>query len=627
MTLQTTIPLAEYVENGVTLVHPIPFQFVATTDIVCSRITDGAEVVLTPGADYVVTGGEGATGTVTKTGGGTPGTTFRIKRQTTRAQPTDYTPGDAFPAESHEQALDRLAAVNQEQDVAISDLENRTVRVPVGETAQTLPTKIDRAGKYQAYDADGNSIASSGTGNDSALRTDLAATPGSLLINWLLGVAGAVARTVQSKLRDRVHIKDFNSTAGTGGDDTVALAAFFNSAIASPGRIHELDAVTYTTTLPLPQVNQPNVWIEGKGAHIHDGGVPQISGTVLRYTGPAAAASRLLDVTAISGVGNQRLSNLRIRGIGLDCNTGLIGYGLSVHSIRDSEIEALVLNAATRGCDMGVVAALAEDKNVQRCKFRLSLRQSEVAAPCLYMDGDAVSNVSMNELWIDAVHKDQPAIIEANADNNIYRYCRIFKVVGGAATECISLFGGISAAQRSRGELFDYLTATLPLHAYGTDHYANASTGHYAALDTENGTPDPIVDIGATVHFEKNSTETEEQPWLSYVPTLASGSGAITTPGALTGSYRKIGKRVEFKVQIPIITNGSAATSLNIGLPVAAAGTVGNIVVGRETALTGKALTGFITTGGLVVSCVFYDGTYPGADGRSFNVAGFYEAA
>lgn len=178
MTLQTTIPLAEYVENGVTLVHPVPFQFGAASDVACSRIAAGVETMVTLGADYNVTGGGGATGSITKTSAGTPGTIFRIKRRTTRSQPTDYTPGDDFPAETHEAALDRLAAVNQEQDVNIADIESRAVRVPVGESAIVLPPALTRAGKFQAYDVLGEPIAASGTGNDPDLRADLAAPSG-----------------------------------------------------------------------------------------------------------------------------------------------------------------------------------------------------------------------------------------------------------------------------------------------------------------------------------------------------------------------------------------------------------------------------------------------------------------
>jgi hypothetical protein len=164
MTLGTTTPQIDYVENGVTLAHAVPFQFQDATDIVCSRISDGTESILTLGADFTVTGGAGGTGTVNKTSAGIDGTIFRIKRQTTRAQPTDYTAGDDFPAETHEAALDRLAAVNQEQDVAIGDLQSRAMVVPIGELAPQLPIREDRALRYFGFDGSGDPIMLEGTG-------------------------------------------------------------------------------------------------------------------------------------------------------------------------------------------------------------------------------------------------------------------------------------------------------------------------------------------------------------------------------------------------------------------------------------------------------------------------------
>lgn len=421
--------------------------------------------------------------------------------------------------------------------------------------------------------------------------------------------------------------ENFGAVGNGTTDDTAALTSFFNHAIANPGAPHFMPAKTYAVTAALPSINVSSVWIEGRGAHQHDGGSPQISGTVIKYTGAAALTAKLVEITSVSGLGNQRVANVKFRGIGLDCNNGLIGYGLSIRSIRDSDIEVLTLNAGTRGVDLGVVAALAEDKNIQRCRLRLYVRQSEVAVPCLYLDGDGVSDVSMNEFWVDAIHKDAPGIVCANSDNNDWRFCRVTQVLGGTATDSVQLLGGASSAVRCRAELFHHFSATLRMKAFGTEAYTVASTGHQLLIDADNGTPAPALGTGAVIHYISNNTAAPEDAWISYTPTLVSAAGAITTVGAVSGSYRKIGKRVEFKAQVAITTNGTGATSLSIGLPVNAAGTVGSMITGRETALTGKALTGFITTGGSTASVLFYDGTYPGADGRSFNVSGFYEVA
>jgi hypothetical protein len=122
MTLRSDTPQLDYIENGVTVFHAVPFQFQLATDILCSRIVAGVETPLVLGSDYNVTGGGGGGGTIIKTSGGVVGATFRVRRHTTRAQPADYTAHDDFPAEMNEAALDRIAAVNQEQDVDIANV-------------------------------------------------------------------------------------------------------------------------------------------------------------------------------------------------------------------------------------------------------------------------------------------------------------------------------------------------------------------------------------------------------------------------------------------------------------------------------------------------------------------------
>jgi hypothetical protein len=147
MTVGTTPPRAEYIEDGVTLVHAIPFQFFLPDEIVVTRldppdvaggpIADANEHILTLGTDYTVAGGAGDVGSITKTGTGTVGATLRIQRYTHRSQLMDYEPGDDFPAEMHEEALDRL-------EMQIQELEDRTltaedVRDLIGKTLVAGP--------------------------------------------------------------------------------------------------------------------------------------------------------------------------------------------------------------------------------------------------------------------------------------------------------------------------------------------------------------------------------------------------------------------------------------------------------------------------------------------------------
>mgnify|MGYP000196173228 FL=1 len=72
---------------------------------------------------------------------------------------------------------------------------------------------------------------------------------------------GAVATTVQAKLRESVSVKDFGAVGDNTTDDSTAIQAAINT-----GKIVCLQkGKTYKTTVPLTGTN---VWIDGQGAYI-----------------------------------------------------------------------------------------------------------------------------------------------------------------------------------------------------------------------------------------------------------------------------------------------------------------------------------------------------------------------
>jgi hypothetical protein len=175
MTVAALTSKIDYIENGVTLTFALPFRFLAGSISATRVLADGSVVALAIGVDFSTTGGSTDAGGSATLVSSVAGATLRFRRETARSQSTDYTTGDAFPAESHEAALDRSMLVDQEQDDKIADTALRAFKVRDGETAPTMGPLASFQGKVFGLNA-GNvlvPIAVSGVA-DPSLRADLA---------------------------------------------------------------------------------------------------------------------------------------------------------------------------------------------------------------------------------------------------------------------------------------------------------------------------------------------------------------------------------------------------------------------------------------------------------------------
>ncbi|WP_374651079.1 hypothetical protein [Rhizorhabdus sp.] len=152
VTVSTTTCEIEYIESaGAT--YPVPFRFLAATDLVVTRTVNGEIFTLTYGGDYTVDGADAELGgSITRITAASVGATLRIERRTALIQPTNYTDGDRFPAESHERGLDRVTLAAQDTNGKL----DRAVLVPRGETIGTLPRRGVRAAKVLGFDDQGN---------------------------------------------------------------------------------------------------------------------------------------------------------------------------------------------------------------------------------------------------------------------------------------------------------------------------------------------------------------------------------------------------------------------------------------------------------------------------------------
>lgn len=157
MTVGTTPSRVRYAGDGATVDFPVPFAFIAAGDlqVVERAAADGAETPLALGADYTVSGGGGAAGTVHAAAAPSASVEWVIRRTTARAQDVDYTANDPFPAETHERAIDRLTMIAQEQDEALA----RVPTLPVSAALAGLALPEPAAGRLLGWNAAGDGLA------------------------------------------------------------------------------------------------------------------------------------------------------------------------------------------------------------------------------------------------------------------------------------------------------------------------------------------------------------------------------------------------------------------------------------------------------------------------------------
>lgn len=146
MTVSTTSSKVSYAGNGSTTAFAVGFYFLASADLkVTLRAADGTETVKTLSTDYTVSGaGNPSGGTVTMLTAPASGQTLVVSRNAPLTQIVDYQPNDPFPANTHEQALDKLTMITQQ----IQEQVDRSVKTSISDTItpdQLLTTIITSA--------------------------------------------------------------------------------------------------------------------------------------------------------------------------------------------------------------------------------------------------------------------------------------------------------------------------------------------------------------------------------------------------------------------------------------------------------------------------------------------------
>ena len=156
MTISSTTVKVSYFGNGSTTVFAYTFKILDDDEIqVIIRSSTGTETVKTKTTHYTVSGvGSSGGGNITFLTAPTATQTVVLRRLTTQTQETDYIANDPFPADSHEDALDRITMVAQE----IQEELGRAIKLSKTNTMTSTEFTVDdtdRANKILAFDTNG----------------------------------------------------------------------------------------------------------------------------------------------------------------------------------------------------------------------------------------------------------------------------------------------------------------------------------------------------------------------------------------------------------------------------------------------------------------------------------------
>lgn len=158
MTVSSTTTKDSYSGNGSTTVFAYTFKIFDEDDITVILRDDatGSETTQTLTTNYTLSGvGNTGGGNVTFVTAPATGKTVVLLRSTARTQATDYTPNDPFPAESHEEALDKLTFIAQELEEELG----RAIKVSKTNTITSTEFTVGattRANKIFAFDSNGD---------------------------------------------------------------------------------------------------------------------------------------------------------------------------------------------------------------------------------------------------------------------------------------------------------------------------------------------------------------------------------------------------------------------------------------------------------------------------------------
>lgn len=212
MTVSSIVNREQYATNGVTTAFTIHFPFFNDTDVNAIFVdASGNAMTLALNADFTVSGGSGAGGSLVATAAPANGGALTIFREIPFTQEDDYVEDDPLPADTLEGGFDRAVM----RDLQLKDGQDRALTFPVTiDPGVSAMLPLPSADQVLGWNATADALENKNLPAGSAVYASTA--------NTNLGASTAEAVTPKG-LHDSIYNTDDTTVAVTGESTAVSI--------------------------------------------------------------------------------------------------------------------------------------------------------------------------------------------------------------------------------------------------------------------------------------------------------------------------------------------------------------------------------------------------------------------
>ena len=534
MTVTSTNQKVSFSGNGSTTVFAYNFKIFAQTDLlVILRSATGTETTQQLTSNYTVSGvGATSGGNVTMGTAPASGTTLVIQRVQPQLQGLDLVPNDPFPAQSMEDALDKLVfnvqTLNEEVGRAIKASTTNTI----GDTEFTI-SATDRANKLFSFDSSGN--------------LSIAQELGTYRGNWAASTAYAVRDLVKDTSTNNIFIVITAHTSSgsqpiTTNTDAAKWALIVDAASATASQT----AAAASATLASQWAIKTDDTVDGTN---YSAKYWATRSDVAAVAGKATEIGRLGTSDAVADLAilgtDAIVSNLNtVAGIAANV-TSVAGVASNVTTVAG--ISSAVSTVAADGSDIGTVAGISSAVSTVASN---NANVSTVAG--------AVSNVNTVAGAVSNVNTVAGAVSNVNTVAGI---SSAVSTVAADATDIGNVSGSISNVNTVAANLSGITAFSAVYSSGGTDPSSNLNAGD--------------------LFFNTGSETLKVYDGSAWVAGVTAGSGFLPLAGGTMTGNLVLGDDVKATFgagsDLQIYHNGSASYITDQG--------TGNLVLGAADSI------------------------------------------